>query len=156
VERKKRVAIIASKGTMDMAYPPLIVATTAASMGWEVGIFFTFYGLDIINKNKVRKLKVPPLANPAMPMPVPNIIGAIPGMTALATWMMKRMMKKQGMPPVAEMLDLAKKLGVRLFGCTTTMGIMGVGDSDMVEGVENAGAATFLDYAVNADTTIFV
>jgi peroxiredoxin family protein len=141
---------------MDMAYPPLIVATAAASMDWEVGIFFTFYGLDIINKKKVKKLKVPPLANPAMPMPVPNIIGVIPGMTAVATWMMKRMMKKQGMPPVSEMLDTAKELGVRLFGCTTTMGVMGVDDSDMVEGVENAGAAAFLDYAVNADTTIFV
>ena len=156
MEKKKRVAIIASKGTMDMAYPPLIVATAAAAMDWDVGIFFTFYGLDIINKKKWRKLKVAPLGNPAMPVPVPNIIGVIPGMTAVATWMMKKMVKKQGMPPVAELLTQARELGVRLFGCTTTMGMMGVSASDLVEGVECAGAATFLDYAVQAETTIFV
>ncbi|MEK7846422.1 MAG: DsrE/DsrF/DrsH-like family protein, partial [Nitrospinota bacterium] len=82
-EKKKRIAIIASKGTLDMAYPPLILATTAISMDMEAGIFFTFYGLDIINKHKFNSLKVPPLANPAMPVPMPNIIGAMPGMTAM-------------------------------------------------------------------------
>lgn len=156
MEGKKRVAIIASKGTLDMAYPPLILATTAAAMGWEVGIFFTFYGLDILNRNKVRKLKVAPLGNPAMPVPVPNIVGAIPGMTALATWMMKRMMRRQQMPPITEMLDLARRSGVKLFACTTTMGIMGVADSDLIEGSECAGAATFLDYAVEAQVTLFI
>ena len=77
--RPKRIALVASKGTLDLAYPPLILATTAASMGWEAGIFFTFYGLDILHKRKYSKLKVPSLANPAMPVPVPNLIGVLPG-----------------------------------------------------------------------------
>jgi peroxiredoxin family protein len=77
-----RVAIIASKGTLDMAYPPLILGSTAAAMGAEVTIFFTFYGLDIVNKKKYANLQVAPVGNPAMPMPVPNIIGMLPGMTA--------------------------------------------------------------------------
>jgi len=152
----KRLALVASKGTLDMAYPPLILATTAAAMGQEAAIFFTFYGLDILNKKKLPRLKVPPLANPAMPVPVPNIIGAIPGMTAMATWMMKRMMRKQKMPPIPELLGLAKQLGVRLIACTTTMGIMGIEKEDLIDGVEFQGAAAFLEYASQAQVTLFV
>jgi peroxiredoxin family protein len=156
-KKPKRVAIIASKGSLDMAYPPLIVATAAASMGWEVGIFFTFYGLDIINKRKYRKLKVAPLGNPAMPVSVPNIIGAIPGMTSVATWMMRRMMRKQNMPTIPEMLDMVRQLGgVRLFGCSTTMGVMAVADEDLLEGTECAGAAGFLEFASEAQVTLFI
>jgi len=92
-ERQKRMAIVASKGTLDMAYPPLILATTAAAMEIECSIFFTFYGLDIINRNKNKNLRVPSLANPAMPVPVPNILGVLPGMTAMATMMMKSWMR---------------------------------------------------------------
>jgi peroxiredoxin family protein len=153
---KKRLAIIASKGTLDMAYPPLIVATTAAAMDWEVAIFFTFYGMNIVNKKKLARLKVASLGNPAAPVPVPNILGAIPGMTAVATWMMKRMMKKQNMPPLPELLDIARKLGVRLIACSTTIGIMGVKDEDLVEGAECVGAAAFLEYASGADVTLFI
>ncbi len=152
----KRLAIVASKGTMDMAYPPLILATTAAAMGQEAAIFFTFYGLDVLNKKKLARLKVAPLANPAMPVPVPNIIGAIPGMTAMATWMMGRMMRKQKVPTVPQFLDLSKQLGVRLIACTTTMGIMGIKKEDLVEGVEIQGAAAFLEYASQAQVTLFV
>ncbi|MBI4302140.1 MAG: DsrE/DsrF/DrsH-like family protein [Chloroflexi bacterium] len=152
----KRLAIIASKGTLDMAYPPLILATSAVAMDMEVAIFFTFYGLDILKKKKTNSLKVAPLANPAMPMPVPNILGAIPGMTAIATMMMKRMMGKQKMPTIAQMLDMAQKGGVRLIGCTTTMGVMGVKKEDLIEGVELAGAATFLEYAADADVSLFI
>ena len=155
-ELPKRVAIIASKGTLDMAYPPLILATTAAAMDWEAGIFFTFYGLDIINRKKLHALKVPPLANPAMPVPVPNIIGAVPGMTAMATMMMKNMMSKQRMPTIPELLELAKTLGVKLIGCSTTMGVMGVPAEDLIEGVECAGAAAFLEYASKAQVTLFI
>lgn len=151
-----RVAIIASKGTLDMAYPPLILATTAAAMGWEAGIFFTFYGLDIVNKKKLEALKVPPLANPAMPVSVPNLVGAVPGMTAMATMMMKRMMSKQHMPTIPELLDLAKTLGVKLTGCSTTMGVMGVPAGDLIEGVDCAGAAAFLEYASKAQVTLFI
>ncbi|MBI2919405.1 MAG: DsrE/DsrF/DrsH-like family protein [Chloroflexi bacterium] len=152
----KRIALVASKGTLDMAYPPLILATTAAAMGQEAAIFFTFYGLDILNKKRLARLKVPPLANPAMPVPVPNIVGAIPGMTAMATWMMGRMMRKQKMPTVPQFLDLAKQLRVRLIACTTTMGIMGISKEDLVDGVELQGAAAFLEYASQAQVTLFV
>ena len=155
-QKSKRAALVASKGTLDMAYPPLMLATTAASMGWEVGIFFTFYGLDIINKRKYRNLKVAPLGNPAMPVSVPNIIGAIPGMTGIATWMMRRMMRKQNMPSIPELLDISQKLGVRLFGCSTTMGVMTVADEDLLEGTECAGAAGFLEFASGAQVTLFV
>jgi len=101
-ERKKRLALVASKGSLDMAYPPFILATTAASMGWDTAIFFTFYGLDIIHKKKLGSLKVAPVGNPAMPAPfqsipiqVPNIVGVIPGATALATAFMKRGVGRQ-------------------------------------------------------------
>ncbi len=86
VEKPKKMALIATKGTLDMAYPPLILASTAAALGWEAGIFFTFYGLNIIHKDKGRHLSVAPLGNPAAPIPVPNFIGAIPGMTARLQW----------------------------------------------------------------------
>jgi peroxiredoxin family protein len=113
-EKKKRMAIIASKGTLDMAFPPLMLATTAAAMDVEVRIFFTFYGVDIINKKKYHKLQVAPIANPAMPSPVPfpNILGVLPGMTPLATTMMKGMMKKIKMPSVPEFIDMCIDLDV--------------------------------------------
>lgn len=155
-EKRKRLAIVASKGTLDMAYPPLILATTAAAMGWEVGIFCTFYGLDILNRKKIRKFKVAPIANPAMPVPVPNIVGALPGMTAVATQMMKGWMSKAKIPPLHELLEIAKESNVRLFACTTTLGVMGVKKEDIIDGAEFAGAAGFLDFASDASVTLFI
>ncbi|MBM3945861.1 MAG: peroxiredoxin family protein [SAR202 cluster bacterium] len=152
----KRVAIVASKGTLDMVYPPLILASTAAAMGMECGVFFTFYGLNALHKKKSRSLQVAPLANPAAPMPVPNIIGAIPGMTNMATWMMKRMMGKQNMPSVAELVKVCQDSGVKLIACTTTMGVMGVKEDDLIPGVNLEGAAAFLDFASKAHVTLFV
>ncbi len=154
--RQKRVAIVASKGSMDMAYPPLILASTSVAMDMEVAIFFTFYGLDIINKNKFKHLKVPSLANPAMPVPVPNFIGVLPGMTAMATMMMKSWMNKAHVASIPELLEVCKESGVRLIGCQMTMDVMGVKKSDLIEGVEIGGAATFLDYAAEADIPLFV
>lgn len=155
-ERKKRMAIIASKGTLDMAYPPLILATTAAAMDIECTIFFTFYGLDIINKRKNKNLKVPSLANPAMPVPVPNIVGALPGMTAMATMMMKSWMAKVNVPSITDLLDIAKETGVKLVGCQMTMDVMGIKKEDLIDGIEVCGAAAFLEYAAEADITLFV
>ena len=154
--RRRRLAIVASKGTLDMAYPPLILASSAAALGWQVGVFFTFYGLDIINRKKNRHLAVAPLGNPAMPVPVPNIIGAIPGMTAMATWMMKRWMKDANMPTLLELLDICTQSGVELIPCSTTMGVMKVKDEDLMEGLECSGAAAFLDFAADADVTLFI
>ncbi len=154
--RPKRVAIIATKGTLDMAYPPLILATTAAAMDMEAAIFFSFYGLDIVNKNKYQSLKVAPLANPAAPIPVPNIVGALPGMTRMATWMMKDWMKKGGVPSVPDLVDMAKENGVRLIACQMTLDVLGIKKEDLIDGLEFAGAGTFLDYAADADITLFV
>ncbi|MBI5097162.1 MAG: DsrE/DsrF/DrsH-like family protein [Nitrospirae bacterium] len=155
-ERKRRMAIIASKGTLDMAYPPLILATTAAAMDIECSIFFTFYGLDIINKNKNKNLQVPSLANPAMPVPMPNIIGALPGMTAMATMMMKSWMAKVNVPSITELLNIAAETGVKMIGCQMTMDVMGTKKEELIDGVEVAGAAAYLEYAAEADITLFV
>ena len=155
-EKKKRMAIIASKGTLDMAYPPLILATTAAAMDIECSIFFTFYGLDIINRHKNKHLQVPSLANPAMPVPMPNIIGALPGMTAMATMMMKSWMAKVNVPSITDLLSIANETGVKLIGCQMTMDVMGTKKEDLIDGVEVAGAAAFMEYASEADITLFV
>lgn len=155
-EKKKRMAIIASKGTLDMAYPPLILATTAAAMDIECSIFFTFYGLDIINKKKNKHLKVPSLANPAMPVPVPNIIGVLPGMTAMATKMMTGWMNKVNVPSIPDLLEIASETGVKLIACQMTMDVMGIKKDDLIKGVEVCGAAGFLEFAANADITLFV
>jgi peroxiredoxin family protein len=154
--RAKRLAIVATKGTLDMAYPPLILATTAAAMDMEAAIFFSFYGLDIVNKNKYRDLKIPPLANPAMPVPMPNIVGVLPGMTRMASWMMKDWMKKGGVPSIPDLIDMAKENGVRLIACQMTLDVLGIKKEDLIDGLEFAGAGTFLDYAADADITLFV
>ncbi len=156
VDRPKRVAIVATKGTLDMAYPPLILATTATAMDMEAAIFFSFYGLDIVNKKKYGDLKIPPLANPAMPVPMPNIVGVLPGMTRMASWMMKDWMKKGGVPTIPDLLTMAKENGVRLIACQMTLDVMGIKKEDLVDGLEFAGAGAFLDYAADADITLFV
>ena len=153
---QKRIALVASKGTMDMAYPPLILASTAVSLDWEGAIFFTFYGLDIIKKSKLEHLKVPPLGNPAMPVPMPNLIGALPGMTAMATMMMKSWIKKANVATIPELVDVCREGGIRLFGCQMTMDLMGVKHEDLIDGVEVCGAASFLEYASEAEVQLFV
>lgn len=162
-ERKKRLALVASKGSLDEAYSPLILATTAASLGWEVGVFFTFYGFDIISKKRLASLKVAPVGNPAMPEPisgvpvkVPNIIGVLPGMTHVATAFMKRWMGRANLPSIPEFLEMAQELGVNLYACAMTMGIMGVEEEDLIDGVKLLGATAFLDFASEADVSLFV
>jgi peroxiredoxin family protein len=151
-----RAAIIASKGTLDMAYPPLILASTAAAMDMDTAVFFTFYGLDILNKKKNAHLKVPPLANPAMPVPMPNIVGALPGMTAMATWMMNKWMGDQNVPSITELLEACVEGGVKLIGCQMTMDVMGVPREDLIDEIEVGGAATFLEFASRANLTLFI
>ena len=145
-----KMAIISIHGTLDMAYPPLILASTAATLDIESAIFFTFYGLQILKKDAGDSLKVAPLGNPAMPMPVPNIIGAIPGMTAMATSMMKSMIKKNGVASVPELISLCQETGVRIIACQMTMDLFGFKKEDMIDGLEYAGAATFMEYAANS------
>lgn len=157
-EKQKRMAIIASKGTLDMAYPPLVLASTAAAMDVETTIFFTFYGMDIINKKKYRKLQVAPIANPAMPSPVPmpNIIGMLPGMTAMGTMMMKSMIKGINWPTIPEFIDTCREAGVKMLACTPTMEMTGIKKEDLVEGVIVAGAAEYIDFALDANISLFI
>jgi peroxiredoxin family protein len=155
-EKKKRIAIIASKGSLDNAYPPLILASTAISMDMEAGIFFTLYGINIIRKDTQKSLKVAPLANPAMPIPMPNIFGVIPGMTAMATMMMNRWVKKINWPTIPELLEVCKEGGVRLIACSPTMEMLDLKKEDLIDGVEIAGAADFLEFASEADITLFI
>lgn len=161
--RVKRLALVASKGSLDMAYPPLILASTAVSLGWEVGVFFTFYGLDIVNKTKLPALKVAPIGNPAMPAPlstlpvqVPNFVGVLPGMTPLATAMMKSWFDRANIPPLQDLIEVTRAGGGHLYACTTTMGVMGVNENNLIEGVECRGAAAFLEFAAGADVALFV
>jgi peroxiredoxin family protein len=154
--QKNRMAVIASQGTLDTAYPPLILASTAAAMEMETAIFFTFYGLYILHKKRGSNLKVPPLANPAMPMPVPNIVGAMPGMTAMATMMMKSWMGKVKVPTVPELLEMCVESGVRIIACQMTMDVMGIEKGDLIDDIEVGGAATFLGYAAESSINMFM
>jgi peroxiredoxin family protein len=156
VNGTKRLALVASKGTLDQAYPPLILATTAASLGWEAGIYFTFYGLDILDRKKHKRLKMASVGNPSGPVAIPNLVGALPGMTKAATKMMGKWMDDAKMPAVPEFIEMAQGLGVRFFACSTTMGVMGVEEDDLIPGCDIAGAAAFLDYAADADVSMFV
>jgi peroxiredoxin family protein len=155
--KPKKIALIATKGTLDWAYPPLILAGTAASLGWDAGIFFTFYGLNIIHKGKRHSLEVAPIANPAMPMPVPvpNLMGSIPGMTPFASFMMKRKFKAGGVATIEELTDIAIESGVKLFPCAMTMHVFGYDKNDFLEACEETcGAAAFLSWASDADVTL--
>jgi peroxiredoxin family protein len=154
--QKNRMAIIASQGTLDTAYPPLILASTAAAMEMETAVFFTFYGLYILHKGRGPNLKVPPLANPAMPMPVPNIVGVLPGMTAMATMMMKSWMGKVKVPSIPELLEMCMESDVRIIACQMTMDVMGIKKEDLIDGIEVGGAATFLGYAAESSINMFM
>lgn len=154
----KKMTIIASKGSLDMAYPPLILATTAAAMDFDVTIFYTFFGLEIIKKGNADKLKISPIGNPAMPMPVPipTLVGSLPGMEAIATAMMKSMFNKHGVATIGQLLELAMESGVKMIACQMTMDVMGVKQSDMIDGVEFAGAAAWLDVAADSQVNLFI
>ena len=148
----KRLAIISAHGSLDAAYPPFILATAAAAMDMEVTIFFTFYGLEIIKKGNADKLQVSPIANPAMPQPipgisVPNILGVLPGMTAVATGMMNSWMKKANVAKLSELIDMALEMDVRIIGCQMSMDVMGIKKEDLIDGIEIGGAATFIEFA---------
>lgn len=152
----KKLAIIASKGTLDGAYPPFLLASTAAALGFETKIFFTFYGLQLLNKEL--KLKVSPLGNPAMPMPVPvpSILQIIPGLEGFATWMMKRKLKKKGVASVEELRDICIESGVELIACQMTVDLFDFKHEDFVNGISSGGAATFLEFASEADITLYI
>ncbi len=154
----KRAVIIASKGTLDWAYPPLILASAAAASNMEASIFFTFYGLNIVRRDFAATAMVSPTGNPAMPMPVPmaDLFTGLPGMRSVATAMMKSRFKKKGVAGLQELIDACRELGVHLMACTMTMEVFGLSPDDFIDGVELTGAGAFLSQARRAHLTLFV
>ncbi len=153
----KKLAIIATKGTLDWAYPPFILASTAASLGYEVAIFFTFYGLALLKKD-LSDLRVTPLANPAMPMPIPMpvLVQALPGMEAMATAMMKQKIAKKGVASIEELRNLCRELEVRFIACQMTIDLFDMNPNDFIDGIELGGAATYFEFAGEADINLFI
>ena len=152
-----RVGIIVLSGTLDKVMPAFMLATTAAAMGMEVGMFFSFYGINVVHKEKHKELKVSPVGNPAMsmPFPVPQILTVMPGMVDFATNMMKKMMEKHKVPSVEDLIQQAKDLGVKMYPCKTAMQLFGYETQDLIEGLEKpAGAATFLNFVNAGDKSI--
>jgi peroxiredoxin family protein len=153
----KKLAIIASKGTLDWAYPPFILASTAAALDYEVQIFFTFYGLTLLKKN-LDDVKVSPLGNPAMPMPVPmpNLMQMLPGMESMATMMMKQKMKGKGIASLEELRSLCLEADVKMVACQMTVDLFDFKKDDFIDGIEYGGAATFFEFAGEADVSLFI
>jgi len=156
----KKLAIIATKGTLDWAYPPLILGSTAAALGYDVEIFFTFYGLQMLKKKL--NLKVSPLGNPGMPMPMgmdkwfPVMGTAIPGMQSIMTMMMKQKMKSKGVASLENLRDLCVEANVKMVACQMTVDLFDMKASDFISGIEYGGAATFFEFAGEADITLYI
>jgi peroxiredoxin family protein len=152
---RKRVTIISTKGTLDMAYPPLILASTAAAFGWDVTVFHTFWGLDILHREKGRDLKLSSVGNPSMP--VPNAVAALPGMDAMTTRMMRRRIDENGTATIKELVEVCLETGVELQACQMTMDLMDYDEEDFYEGVTTGvGAATALQHMADADVQLLV
>jgi len=153
----KKMALIATKGTLDMAYPPFILGSTAAALGWDVQIFFTFYGLQLLRKD-LSDVKISPLANPAMPMPVPMpvFVQMLPGMESMATMMMKQKMKSKGVASLEELRDLCLETDVKFVACQMTVDLFEFSKSDFIDNVEYGGAATFMKFAGESDVCLFI
>lgn len=153
-KNNRKLCIIASKGSLDMAYPPLILANAACMSGIEAHIFFTFWGLDIITKKKMGKLHVATVGNPNMHpwFHIPTLIGALPGMSALASWMMRREIAKLDFPPIPEFVEMVADAGTRLYGCKMSMDMMKLTKADLVEPAEVLGAMEFLEISEGAQT----
>jgi peroxiredoxin family protein len=153
----KKMAIIATKGALDMAYPPLILASTAAALGWEVQVFFTFYGLQLLRKD-LSDIAISPLANPAMPMPVPMpvVVSMLPGMEAMATSMMKSKMKKKGVASLTELRNVCQESDVKFIACQMTVDLFDFSKDDFIDNIDYGGAATFLKFAGDTDVCLFI
>ena len=157
---EKKLAIIATKGTLDWGYPPFILASTASALGYEVEIFFTFYGLQLLKKKM--NVKVSPLGNPGMPMPMgmdkwfPVLGTAIPGMESMMTMMMKNKMKSKGVASLEDLRELCVEAEVKIIACQMTVDLFDMRPADFIDGIEYGGAATFFEFAGESDITLFV
>ncbi|HUW98956.1 MAG TPA: DsrE/DsrF/DrsH-like family protein [Acidiferrobacter sp.] len=153
----KKLAIIATKGTLDWGYPPFILASTAAALGYDVEIFFTFYGLQLLRKS-LDHLKVTSLGNPGMPMPMPMpiLLQALPGMQSMMTMMMKQKMKSKGVASLEDLRGLCAEADVKMVGCQMTVDLFGFKPTDFIPGIEMGGAATFFEFAGESDICLFM
>ena len=163
IPEPKKLALVASKGGLDEIYPILIMASTAAALGWDTRVFCTFYGLDLVNKKRQKRLKVAAVGNAASPPPiqgvevrVPTILGMLPGMNSVATWMMKKWMKDSNIPDFESLYNTCVESGVQFYACATTIGVMNVDMDDIVDNASCLGATAFLDFASEADVALFV
>jgi peroxiredoxin family protein len=161
VPETKSMSIIVTKGSLDWAYPPFILATTAAAMGLPVTMFFTFYGLPLLLKKL--DLQMTTAGNPAMKMPMmgahiglPNIMTAIPGVDAACTKMMKNLMDKKGVASIEDLREMAIDADVRMIACQMTMDLFEYSMEDMIEGPELGGAATYIESATQAHINLFI
>ena len=157
----KSMSIIVTKGSLDWAYPPMILGTTAAAMGVDVSMFFTFYGLPLLKKKL--NLQVTPLGNAAMEMPMmgghmamPNILAALPGATAGATVMMKNLIKKKGVASIEELREMAVEADIEMIACQMTMDLFEYSTDDMIDGITLGGAATYMERALKSDINLFI
>jgi peroxiredoxin family protein len=162
----RKIAFICSKGTLDMAYPALVMGWAALGNGIDVTIFFTFWGLDLINETRVDHLEIAPVANPSMKMTmmgvntgnlgIPQLAGVLPGMTAFATKLMKDKMARLEIPTVREYLQMLVDAGAKLYACKMSVDMMGLDKNDFIQGVEDiVSAADFMDMTEGAQV-IFI
>ena len=156
----KRLTIIATKGTLDWAYPPFILASTAAALGYQVTMFFTFYGLQLLKKEL--NLRVSPLGNPGMPMPMgmnswfPVLGTAIPGMETMMTSMMKNTIKSKGVATIEELRDLCLEADAKLIGCQMTIDLFNMKREDFLDDIDIGGAATYFEHAGESNVNLFI
>ena len=152
----KKMAIIATKGTLDWAYPPFILSSTAAALGYQVEIFFTFYGLKLLEKNI--DLKVSSLGNPGMPMPIPMpvLIQALPGMQHFITSMMKKKLADKGVVPLDELRELCQQAEVKFIACQMTVDLFEMDINTFIDDVTYAGAAAFFEFAGDSDISLYI
>jgi peroxiredoxin family protein len=158
----KKITMIVTKGSLDWAYPPFILATTAASLGHQVSLFFTFYGISLLKKD-VSNLQISTLGNPAMQMPMmgmhmtmPNLMSALPGVDALCSSMMRSLIKKKGVASIGELREAAQELDIRFIACQMTLDLFEFTKDDLIDGVEYAGAASYIDIAAGSDINLFI
>jgi peroxiredoxin family protein len=152
---QKKMSIIATKGTLDMAYPPLILASTAAAFGYDVTVFHTFWGLDILHEEKTDDLKLSAVGNPNMP--VPNVVGALPGMDRVTTAMMEQKIEDNDTATIEELLETSLEMGVEFQACQMTIELMDYDEDDFYDGVTTGvGAATALQDMAEADIQLLV
>jgi len=147
-EQGRKICFICSKGNLDMAYPALIMGNAALGEGVETHLFFTFWGLDMVTKSRMGNLKFSMIGNTAMHMPqapnfpIPSIMGSLPGMTSMATSMMRQQIADLDVPTVPEMLQQIVDMGGHLWACKMTFDMMKLSKADLFEGVKDVISAT--------------